>query len=100
MKTSILLTLISITNVSFAQFKLDSDLNKTYSCNACHGDKGISPNDEWPNLAGQKKTYLVEQLKKFKSGERINPLMTPMALTLSDSEMERLAEYFSKMGAP
>lgn len=87
-------------NISFAQTKSDDKTSLLYSCNACHGEKGISPNEEWPNLAGQKKKYLFGELKKFKSGERVNPLMGPVAAMLTEEDMEKLAEYFSKMGAP
>jgi cytochrome c553 len=68
-------------------------------CAACHGDKGISENALYPNLAGQKKEYLVKQLKDFKSGNRKDPVMTAQALTLSDSDIEEISAYFSKMKA-
>lgn len=68
------------------------------TCYACHGSNGISTNDEWPNLKGQKKTYLIHQLQAFKSDERVNAIMSPIAKTLSDQEMEGLASYFSELG--
>ena len=40
------------------------------SCVACHGTDGNSMNTDWPKLAGQN-AHLYEQLKYFKSGERI-----------------------------
>jgi cytochrome c553 len=67
------------------------------TCSACHGERGVSANADWPNLAGQKKNYLIEQLKAFRSGARDNPLMSPVAKTLSDRDIDRLAEYFSQL---
>jgi len=67
------------------------------TCSACHGAAGISANPQWPNLAGQKDAYLVKQLKAFRSGERKDPLMGPMAAKLSDDEIENLAAYFSSL---
>lgn len=68
---------------------------KSATCMACHGMDGNSANPEWPALASQHSSYIVKQLKHFKSGERQNPLMSPMAMILSDQDMEDLAAYFS-----
>jgi len=71
---------------------------KAMMCAACHGPAGVSSNPMYPNLAGQKANYIVKQLKDFKSGARNNnPLMTPMAKPLSDSDMENVAAYFSSL---
>ncbi len=67
------------------------------TCIACHGEAGVSSNDLWPNIAGQKKKYLIEQLNAFKSGARVNPLMSPIAQTLSDSDIKELSEYYSSL---
>jgi cytochrome c553 len=68
---------------------------KAVVCAACHGPNGRSANDAWPNLAGQKLPYLAKQLKAFRDGTRTNPLMSPMAKTLSDADIEDLAAWFS-----
>lgn len=68
---------------------------KAAVCAACHGATGRSTNDTWPNLAGQKLPYLVKQIKAFRDGTRTNPLMTPMAKTLSDADIEDVAAWFS-----
>lgn len=79
-----------------AQQQTESQMLST--CVACHGDQGVSPNDLWPNLAGQKKGYLLNQLKEFKSGARKNELMSPIAKMLTDKQMEWLAVYYSEIG--
>ncbi len=66
-------------------------------CAGCHGANGISNNPMWPNLAGQKKGYLVKQLKAFKAGTRNDPMMSPMAKPLSDADIDNVAEYFSSL---
>ena len=71
---------------------------KSATCVACHGPNGISTNDLWPNLAGQKEGYLIAQLKAFRDGQRSNPMMSPMAAPLSDADIEDLAAFFSSMG--
>jgi len=68
---------------------------KSAVCGACHGADGNSMNPLWPNLAGQQAPYMVKQLKDFKSGARKDPVMAPMAVPLSDQDMENLAAYFA-----
>ena len=70
---------------------------KAAICMACHGAAGVSPNDLWPNLAGQKEGYLVKQIKAFRDGNRIDVMMAPMVKPLSDSDIENLAAYFSSL---
>lgn len=69
--------------------------NLVITCNACHGAKGISNNDLWPNLAGQKKDYLIKQLKNFRSEVRKDPIMNPLSKNLTDEEISKLSEYYS-----
>ena len=65
-------------------------------CMACHGPGGQSQYDDWPALAGQKQSYLLQQLQDFKSGARKDPMMAPVVVNLSDADMKKLAEHFSK----
>ena len=68
---------------------------KSATCLACHGPDGNSPNPIWPKLAGQHPIYIKKQLMAFKAGERKNDLMSPMAMPLSEQDMDDLAAYFS-----
>lgn len=68
---------------------------KAATCVACHGLDGNSVNPEWPSIAGQHPEYTVKQLQAFKSGARVNPLMSPMAAALTDQDMADLAAYFA-----
>ena len=72
---------------------------KATPCVACHGVNGNSVNPVWPTLAGQHQQYIVKQLKAFKNDERTDPLMTPMAKTLSEADMEDLGAFFSGQAA-
>jgi cytochrome c553 len=68
-------------------------------CTICHGPTGISYADS-PNLAGQYAAVVYKQLKDYESGARDNPIMTPMARSLSDIEMRRLAAYYGSLPRP
>jgi len=68
---------------------------KASACVSCHGPNGNSSNAQWPKLAAQQPTYLVNQLKAFKTGDRINSMMQSMAANLSNEDINNLAAYFS-----
>lgn len=95
----ILLVTILCLGFSLSATAADPEAGKAAAaaCGACHGADGMSSNPEWPNLAGQQEKYLANQLRAFKSGDRKNPLMSPMAAGLSDIDIENLAAYFSSL---
>lgn len=74
---------------------------KIVSCANCHGQdgKGLKPNPSMiPVIGGQNKDYLLKQLTNFRSGDRNNSLggvMNGMTESLTDAELESLAEYIS-----
>lgn len=72
---------------------------KAEPCANCHGQKGNSSNAQWPNLAAQQPTYLVNQLKAFKAGNRINVMMNSMTANLNNEDINNLAAYFSSQKA-
>jgi len=90
---AVLLISFCVQPVSAADIKAGAQ--KAAMCLGCHGQNGNSSNAQWPNLAGQQATYIVNQLKAFKSGDRNNPMMQSMAANLSDDDMNNLAAYFS-----
>jgi len=70
---------------------------KSAPCAACHGEDGRGTAPNFPVLAGQYADYLVHALKLYRSGERNNALMAPMAANLSDADIEDLAAYYAAM---
>jgi cytochrome c553 len=69
---------------------------KAAMCVACHGEGGNKPlAPDYPKLAGQPADYLVKALRDYKSGKRKNPVMAPMAQTLSKKDMQDVAAYFA-----
>lgn len=69
---------------------------KVQTCQVCHGVNGNSMNPAWPKLAGQHAGYIVKQLQDFKSGIRQSPQMTPIAMPLTQQDMEDIAAYYAK----
>jgi len=72
-----------------------SGKQRASSCVSCHGAEGISPNDTWPNLAGQHAPYLVRILAAYKSGDQKDVAMTPLAQALSNADIQNLAAYYA-----
>jgi len=99
-KILILITaaLLSVNTTAIFAGDAAAGKGKSATCAACHGANGISPNDIWPNLAGQKEGYLVAQLKAFRDGQRAAPMMAPMAAPLSDADIADLAAYYASLG--
>lgn len=65
-------------------------------CTMCHLG-GFMGQNEIPRVAGQHYYYIVKQLRDFKSKTRTNDAgnMTSVARTLSDSDIEDLANYLA-----
>jgi len=78
----------------FADGDVARGATKATVCSACHGPNGNSTSPEWPRLAAQNAVYIVEQLRLFRSGVRNNPVMKPLASTLSDQDIDDIAVYY------
>ena len=64
-------------------------------CVGCHGLAGKKPIANYPVIGGKPADYLVAELNKFRSGERNNPIMMPMAAGLNDADVANLAAYLA-----
>jgi len=88
-----------VRSAQLAEGSIEHGSRISSQCTACHGLTGMSPTSAraaaWPNLAGQKYAYLVQQLRIFKEGGRKSSLMSPMAQRLSPEDARDLAAYFS-----
>ena len=50
-----------------------------------------------PTLAGQHEDYLVRALNQYRDGTRKEATMTQTAATLTDTEIKRIARYYSSL---
>jgi cytochrome c553 len=76
---------------------IEAGATKATTCSACHGATGNSTNPEWPSLAGIGADYIADQLKNFKEGKRANPIMMPMAASLTADDMADIGAYFNSL---
>lgn len=63
------------------------------ACVACHGAAGNSTITQNPKLAAQHGAYIVKQMTDFRSPQRANPVMSPIAKALSDDDIRNVAAY-------
>jgi len=76
--------------------ELGSPMRSIASCAACHGPMGLVIGA--PELRGQQRAYLEQQLQAFKSGNRHNDVseqMRNVARQLTGEEIAVLAAYYS-----
>jgi cytochrome c553 len=97
MKKILITLLITLTTQAMASGK---SLYK--NCAGCHGDKGDTPALQLSSkIAGQNKSKTILQLKAYKNGElnqySLGNIMKMQVATLSDDDMETLAEYIANL---
>ena len=101
--TALVMTLVMFpvsAEVNQEQFELGKQKAKV--CMTCHGDDGISTQDPYPNLRGQKMGYLVSSLKDYQTRERTSGLavlMQQQADTLSDQDIRDISYFYSNLGS-
>lgn len=65
-------------------------------CFLCHGMRGESASELYPQIARQHPRYLEKQLRDFREGRRKGGGMEQMAADLTDADIAALALYFSR----
>ena len=71
---------------------------KAEVCAACHGAGGNEPIADYPKLAGQSRKYLLQTMREYASGERVNAVMNAQmseVTGLTDKDLQDLAAYFA-----
>jgi cytochrome c553 len=66
-------------------------------CASCHGESGVSPNAQFPHMAGQSAFAIYKQLHDFKNGARVNEIMAGVVQDLDDGQMADVAAHFSSL---
>ncbi|MGB6103411.1 MAG: c-type cytochrome [Pusillimonas sp.] len=67
---------------------------KVPACAGCHSPNGAGIPGSYPRLSGQHPSYIAEQLKLFRSGDRANnTVMHEIADRMSDSDIAAVADY-------
>lgn len=68
------------------------------ACAACHGTEGQGAGEGQPEVAAQPAAYVLEQIRRWKAGERRNDprgVMAAAVRPLTDAEARAIAEWLS-----
>jgi len=68
---------------------------KSVTCQACHGATGMAGAPQWPNLAGQHHSYLVEAIRQYQRAERSDIVMAPLVSQLDAEAIEEIAAFYA-----
>jgi cytochrome c553 len=68
---------------------------KAATCGACHGADGNSTDKTYPKIAGQNEAYVARQVALIKQQKRLNPVMLPFVVNLSEQDMHDLGAFFA-----
>jgi len=93
---SLAMTFTSTSGILHAEGNISAGKEKAAACVSCHGDKGNSLVSTFPKLAQQHSSYLIKQLQAFKDGTRKNPMMSSIAMGLTDEDMVDIAAYYAE----
>ncbi|MEE2950561.1 Cytochrome c553 [Fulvimarina manganoxydans] len=74
---------------------LSAGREKAAQCATCHGLDGIATAPDAPNIAGDSRYYLKDQLEAFRSGRRQHQQMSIIAQGLSDEDIADLVAWYS-----
>lgn len=75
--------------------KLGEALAKKGKCSKCHGDTGISEDDDTPSIAGQISAYSFKQLHDYKVGLRESKSMLKKVRKLSSKDMADISAWYA-----
>ncbi|MBM3104066.1 c-type cytochrome [Pseudomonas sp. V1] len=95
MAAALLVLAAGLADMAWAQ---DQAPREATPCFACHGERGEGT-ALGPKLAGLSAQYIDTQIDHYISGQRSNPLMTPMAQAYTDPLLRKpVATYFASQG--
>ena len=82
-----------------AKAEQGAELFDENGCIGCHGADGLKPLADYPFLAGQRKDYLMVQIKAIRDeirSTRRTRMMTANVRKFSEAQVEQVAEFLSQ----
>ena len=101
MKKALIVTTLTLCSLSMSPLQAgDAEAGasafNSRGCMGCHGASGKKPiAANYPVIGGKPADFIATELNKFRSGERQNPIMGPMAAGLNDADVDNLAAYLA-----
>lgn len=95
-RIAVAVSLAALSGAASAQSAHD----KVSMCVGCHGIPGYHTAFpkvyHVPKIGGQNPAYIANALKAYRAGDRWHPSMRGIAASLSDQDIEQLAEYYGR----
>lgn len=66
-------------------------------CAGCHGPRGVSASEDYPDLAGQNAMYIMSSLMAYRTRARDLPAMNDVASRLSDQDIADVAAFYDSL---
>ncbi len=70
---------------------------KQLKCAKCHGENGISDENDTPNIAGLTRAYAFKQLFDYKYGRRKDKVMRRRCEKVTDQDLADMAAWYATM---
>ncbi|MCP4469927.1 MAG: c-type cytochrome [Gammaproteobacteria bacterium] len=86
---------LSLTPLQASDAAAGANVFNLRGCVGCHGASGKMPIANYPVVGGKPADFVAAELNKFRTGERKNPIMAPMAASLTDVDVDNLAAYLA-----
>lgn len=84
----------STNDIDMAKAKAGKAVAAENGCMDCHGAMGEGGMDEYPRIGGQNKGYLLEVMKRYRSGDIKSDEMELMT-GMDEAQLDQLANYLS-----
>jgi cytochrome c553 len=78
----------------------DNAATKLETCFACHGEGGVSQNENVPSIAAEPSYFTQWQLVFYRNGSLKSELMTPVAAELSNDDLRSIGAAVEALPPP
>jgi cytochrome c553 len=86
---------VTLSPTSVSAGDIEAGKTKSVICLTCHKTSNEVVGAGTPIISGQYEDYLIQALKDYKSGARSNPVMGAFTVSLSDEDIEDIAEFYA-----
>ena len=98
---SLVAAVVWLTGIAVAAENVPAEMReKLETCAACHGENGVSPNQDVPSLAAQPGLFTQWQLVYMRDGTRKVEAMEEVVKNMTDSDIRFYGSYFASLPPP
>lgn len=99
MRVTTMMTALALASLAFSA-KAETIEERVATCFACHGERGQSEMENTPSLGAQQSPYALIQLFMFREKLRTFEPMNDMTKSFTDDDLQKFADFVSKLPKP